>query len=326
MENFFTNMNLLRIIGKWKWHLLILVVIAAIVSIIVSSPWVTKPRFKSVAVIYPSNIAPYSDESETEQMLQWLTSKDVRDSIMIEFNLPKHYGIDSGYKYFASTMAYLYDKFVKISKTQYESIEITVLDRDPVIARNMVNAIIRYTDGKIRATHYVKYAEVEQSFRKAMAMKQHEIDSVKEEMRKITSTYGIYELEGQSQEITRGELRTVDGGGSAIDRKNVELLKQGMREKGSDLLFLSNRVKDIANEYSEMMLKADLAIYDVNKEYTFINIVSPATVADKKSYPKRLLVMFYFVAGTLLLSLIAIAVIEQRRAFMAREDKNFIQE
>lgn len=326
MENFFTNMNLLRIIGKWKWHLLILVVLAAIVSIIVSSPWVTKPRFKSVAVIYPSNIAPYSDESETEQMLQWLTSKDVRDSVMIEFNLPKHYGIDSSYKYFASTMAYLYDKFVKISKTQYESIEITVLDRDPVIARDMVNAIIRFTDGKIRKTHYLKYAEVEQSFRKAMVLKKHEIDSVKEEMRKITSAYGIYELEGQSQEITRGELRTVDGSGSAIDRKNVELLKQGMREKGSDLLFLSNRVKDIANEYSELMLKADLAIYDANKKYTFVNIVSPATVADKKSYPKRLLVMFYFVAGTLLLSLISIAVIEQRRAFMAREEKNNNQE
>jgi len=326
MENFFTNMNLLRIIGKWKWHLLILTVIAAIVSIIVSSSWVTKPRFKSVAVIYPSNIAPYSDESETEQMLQWLTSKDVRDSVMIEFNLPKHYGIDSNYKYFTSTMAYLYDKFVKISKTQYESIEITVLDRDPVVARDMVNAIIRYTDGKIRATHYLKYAEVEQSFRKAMALKKQEIDSVKNEMRKITTTYGIYELEGQSQEITRGELRTVDGSGAAIDRKNVELLKQGMREKGSDLLFLSNRVKDIANEYSELMLKADLAIYDANKKYTFINIVSPATVADKKSYPKRLLVMFYFVAGTLLLSLIAIAVIEQRRAFILREEQNNIQE
>jgi len=316
MENFFNNANLLQIIWKRKWHLVVIVVVAALVSLVVSSSWVMKPRFKSVAVIYPSNIAPYSDESETEQMLQWLTSKDVRDSVMIEFNLPKHYGIDSSYKYFASTMAYLYDKFVKISKTQYESIEISVMDRDPVIARDMVNAIIKYTDRKIRSTHYKKYAEVEMSYRKMMAMKKHEIDSIKEEMRKITSAYGIYEIEGQSQEITRGELRTVDGGGSAIDRRNVELLKQGMREKGSELLFLSNRVKDVANEYSELMLKADLAIYDANKEYTFVNTVSPPKVADKKSYPKRLLVMFYFVAGSLLISLIAIAVIEQRKAFL----------
>ncbi|MBK7029999.1 MAG: hypothetical protein IPH45_12645 [Bacteroidales bacterium] len=316
MENFFSNTNLLRIIGKWKWHLIILMVIAAIASLIVSSPWVTKPRFKSVAVIYPSNIAPYSDESETEQMLQWLTSRDVRDSVMLKFNLPAHYGINSSYKYFASTMAYLYDKFVKISKTQYESVEITVLDRDPVMAKDIVNAIIYYTDAKIRTTHHKKYMEVERSFRKAMELKKQEIDSVKEEMHKITSTYGIYDILGQSQEITRGELRTVDGGGSGINRKSVDQLTEGMKEKGSDLLFLSNRVKDVANEYSELMLKADLAIYDANKEYTFINTVSPAKVADKKSYPKRLMVMFYFVAGTLLLSLIAIAVIEQRKAFL----------
>jgi len=319
MENFFDNTNLLRLVAKWKWHLLIFVIVAALVSLIVSSPWIMKPRFKSVAVVYPSNIAPYSDESETEQMLQWLTSKDVRDSVMIKFNLPKHYGIDSAYKYFTSTMAYLYDKNVKITKTQYESIEITVTDRNPVIARDMVNAIIKYTDLKIRATHHIKYAEVEYSMNKALNIKRHEIDSVKEEMHKITSTYGVYEILGQSQEITRGELRTVAGGGGGINNANVEKLKEGMREKSADLLFLSTRIKDIANEYSEIMLKADLATYDANKEYTFINVISPATKADKKSYPKRLLVMLYFVIGTLALSLAAIAVIEQRKAFIPKE-------
>jgi hypothetical protein len=302
--------------------MLIISVIAAVVSLVVSSPWITTPRFKSVAVIYPSNIAPYSDESETEQMLQWLASKDVRDSVMIKFDLPKHYGIDSNYKYFASTMAYLYDKNVKITKTQYESIEITVLDKDPAMARDIVNAVINYTDRKIRATHYKKYAEVASSMKKVLAIKRHEIDSVKEEMHKITSTYGIYEILGQSQEITRGELRTVDGGGSGINNKNVELLKQGMQEKGGDLLFLSSRIKDIANEYSELMLKDDLAVYDANKEYTFINVISPAKIADKKSFPNRLLILFYFVAGTLFLSLITISVIEQRRAFNQGNDKN----
>lgn len=318
MENFFSNANLLRIFGKWKWHLIILSVIGAIVSFIVSSPAVTTPRFKSSAVIYPSNIAPYSDESETEQMLQWLTSKDVRDSVMIKFNLPKHYGIDSNYKYFASTMAYLYDKNVKITKTQFESVEITVTDRDPVIARDMVNAVIHFTDMKIRSTHRVKYDEVVLSMQKVLAIKKHEIDSVKDMMRELSSTYGIYEIEGQSQEITRGELRTVDGSGSGINSKEVEKLKQGMREKGGELWFLTNRIEGLANEYSELMLKYDMAVFDSHKEFTFVNVVTPPKVADKKSYPKRLLFLFYFVAGTLLISLVTIAVIEQRRAFIVK--------
>jgi hypothetical protein len=318
MENFFSNTNLLRIFGKWKWHLLILSVIAAIVSFIISSPLVTTPRFKSMAVIYPSNIAPYSDESETEQMLQWINSKDVRDSVMIMFNLPKHYGIDSNYKYFASTMAYLYDKNVKIAKTQFESVEIIVTDRDPIVARDMVNAIIKFTDLKIRATHRKKYDEVVVSMQKVLALKKHEIDSVKSLMRDLSTTYGIYEIKGQSQEITRGELRTVDGGGSGINSKDVEKLKESMREKGGDLLFLTNRIEGMANEYSELMLKYDLAVFDSNKVFTFVNVVTPPKVADKKSYPKRLLFLFYFVAGTLLVSLVTIAVIEQRKLFVAK--------
>lgn len=315
MENFFNNTNLLKIVGKWKWHLLILAVIAAIVSLVVSSPMIMKPRFKSVAVVYPSNIAPYSDESETEQMLQWLTSKDVRDSVINHFDLSKHYGIAPSYKYYASTMAYLYDKNVKITKTQFESVEITVTDREAKVACDMVNAIVKYTNMKIRATHHIKYQEVVESFRRELKLKKAEIDSVKSVMHDLSSTYGIYEILGQSQEITRGELRTVDGNGSAINSKEVQKLKDGMMEKGGDLLFLSTRIKDLANEYSELSLKSDIANYDAHKAYTFISIVSPATVADKKSYPKRLLVMFYFVAGTLLFSLITISVIEQRRSF-----------
>ena len=319
MENFFNNTNLLKIISKWKWHLLILVVISAIVSLVVSSPMIMKPRFKSMAVIYPSNVAPYSDESETEQMLQWITSRDVRDSVMIHFNLPKHYGIDSSYKYFPSTMAYLYDKYVRIAKTQYESIEITVTDRDPVMARDMVDAIIKYTDMKIRATHRKKYNEVVVSMKKELDVKKQEIDSVKAVMHDLNTQYGIYDILGQSQEITRGELRTMDGSGSSVNSKEVEQLKKSMREKGGELLFLSSRIKDLALEYSEISKKYDLAMFDAHKDFTFINTVSPAQIADKKSYPKRLMVMFYFVIGTLLLSLISIAVIEQRRSFQVND-------
>ncbi|HNW53180.1 MAG TPA: hypothetical protein PKN21_02875, partial [Bacteroidales bacterium] len=75
----------MKIILKWKWHLLVFAVIAALVSLVVSSPYFMKPRFKSFAIIYPSNILPYSEESQTEQMLQWLNSSDVRDSVIKKF-------------------------------------------------------------------------------------------------------------------------------------------------------------------------------------------------------------------------------------------------
>ena len=313
MDNFFNNTNLLRIIVKWKWHLILLAVAAALVSLIVSSPMFMKPRFKSVAYIYPSNVMPYSDESETEQMLQWITSMQVRDSVINKFDLAKHYGISPNEKYFESTLGYVYSKNVKISKTQYESVEVSVSDIDPVMARDMVNAILYYTDEKIRATHNVKYREVVVAMEKVLKTKRAEIDSVKSLYREIATTYGVYDVLGQSQEITRGELRTVSGGGGSINTKDVQKLKLGMMEKSGDLLYLGNRIEDMANEYSEIMLKYDVARFDIDKNFTFVNVVTPPQVADKKSYPKRLFVMFYFVAGTLLFSLLVIAFIERRK-------------
>jgi capsule polysaccharide export protein KpsE/RkpR len=313
MDNFFNNSNLLHIIIKWKWHLIILAVVSAFVSLVVSSPLIMKPRFKSVAYIYPSNVMPYSDESETEQMLQWINSTEVRDSVMKKFDLPKHYGILPTEKYYASILEYVYNKNVKISKTQYESVEVSVTDIDPVMARDIVKAVLFYTDEKIRATHSVKYKEVVVAMEKVLKTKRAEMDSVKSLYREIATNYGVYDVEGQSQEITRGELRTVEGGGGSINTKDVQKLKQGMMEKSGDLLYLGNRIEDMANEYSEIMLKYDVARFDIDKNFTFVNVVTPPVIADKKSYPKRLFVMFYFVAGSLIFSLLAIAFIEGRK-------------
>ena len=313
MDNFFNNTNLLRIITKWKWHLIILSGVAARVSLVVSSPLIMTPRFKSVAYVYPSNVMPYSDESETEQMLQWINSIEVRDSVIKKFDLAKHYGISPEEKYFESTLEYMYTKNVSIVKTQYESVEVSVTDIDPVMARDIVKAILFYTDEKIRATHNVKYNEVVVAMEKVLKVKQAEIDSVKSLYREIATNYGVYDVLGQSQEITRGELRTVDGGGGNINSKDVQKLKQGMMEKSGDLLFLGNRIEDMANEYSEIMLKYDVARFDIGKKFTFVNVVTPPLVSDKKSYPKRLFVMFYFVAGTLLFSILTIAFMERRK-------------
>ncbi len=313
MDNFFNNTNLVQIVLKWKWHLIILAVIAALLSLLVSSPMFMKPRFKSVAILYPSNILPYSQESQTEQMLQWINSSDVRDSVIKKFDLAKHYGISPDEKYFESNLESYYNSFVSVSKTQYESIEVSVTDVDPVMARDMADAILYYTNLKIRATHDLKYKEVAVAVGKILDIKRAEIDSVKYLYRQIATTYGIYDMEGQSREITRGDLRTVDGGGGHINSKDVQKLKLGMEEKSGDLIFLANRIEQLSDEYSEMMRKYDIARFDVDKNFTFINVVTSPVVADKKSYPKKLFIMFYLVAGTLLFSLLAILFMEQRR-------------
>jgi len=322
MNNFLSNTNLLQIFSKWKWHLIILTLVSAILSLVISSPRIMKPRFKSVAYIYPSNVFPYSGESQTEQLMQWLKSTDVRDSVVKKFNLAAHYGISPDQKYFAFTLENIYNGNVIISKTPYESVEVVVSDNNPVMARDIVNAILYFTNEKIRFTQKLKYNEVVESFNRILRVKQAEIDSAKNLYREIATTYGVYDVAGQSQEITRGELRTVDGGGSNINLKDVARLKQGMMEKSGDLMYLGKRIEALADEYSDIMLKYDIARFDKDKIITYINVVTPPVVADKKSYPKRLLVMFYFVGASLLFSMLAIAFIERQKTPVSNQSNS----
>jgi hypothetical protein len=60
----------------------------------ISSPIVITPKYKSTAIVYPTNLFEYSKESTTEQMFQILLSNDIKFKMLNAFNLDKHYNLD----------------------------------------------------------------------------------------------------------------------------------------------------------------------------------------------------------------------------------------
>ena len=80
MNNFFDNQRILDLIWKRKLHFIVVGIIAIVLSAIFSGPTFIKPKFKSTARIYPTNnIAIFSEESETEQLLEIINSNDLKD-------------------------------------------------------------------------------------------------------------------------------------------------------------------------------------------------------------------------------------------------------
>jgi capsular polysaccharide biosynthesis protein len=319
MDNYFSNMNLVRIFLKWKWHLLAIVAIAAVIAVVLSSPLVIKPRFRSSAVLYPSNVAPYSDESETEQMLQWFNSRDIMDSIMLHYDLPAHYGISRDHKHFQSVMQYMYNRNVRISKTQFESVNIDVLDTDPVRARDMVNSIIDFYNKKIRQIHREKYAEVVASYKNMIDLKQSEIDSVLHQHYILRTEYGIIDYNNQTREIARGHLRTVDGTNAQhINTDEVARLKANIEEKGGEFILYNARIYTLVEQLGNMYKEYDDALMHYTKEFTYTNIVSHPTVPDKKATPIRWLILLYTVVAAAFFSVVVIALIENSRSMQEK--------
>lgn len=312
MERYFTNTNMLKLLFKWKVHLAVLVLVGVILAVIFSSPWFITPKYKSEAMVYPSNIQPYSEESESEQMLQFFQSKSIRDAIIEKYDLGERYGIDSSYKYFQSAIEYEYSQNVSISKTPFESIKIEVLDADPMVACNMVEDIIELYNEKVLETHRKKYVEVVKFIEERLEAKKREIDSVESKLYTLRTEYGIIDYPNQSREVARGFLRTVDGDNAAqnINTREVLKLKENIEQMGGIFTLYNDRYFDLIDEYGKIKMDLDEAQMLANREITYASVISEPYPADKKAYPVRWVIVVLAALGAFLVSFIAILVIE----------------
>jgi len=314
MKTYYDNSSLISVILKWWIHIVVIAVVALLLGILFSSPIFITPKNINLMQSYPHNISPYSDESETEQMLQLLQSKDIKDSVILKFDLASHYKVDSSFKYFYSTIYYEYSQSVSISKTPYESVEITVLDRDPLLANNMVLAILDFYNKKVRKTHNDKYLEVIRMYEASLVKKQAHIDSLKGRLQTLSTEYGLIEYDAQAEEITRGYLRTVTGASSnTINNREVERLKKNIEEHGGELIEVVEALRNEAINLSLLKVDYTNAVRFHTDELTYANIVTPPYPADKKSYPVRWLIVMFTMIATIFLTIIVILIIERYR-------------
>lgn len=307
MDNSFNNLSLVQLILKWKWHIIIITVAAAICGAVFSSSAFITPLYKSEAVAYPANINPYSDESETEQMLQIINSQSIMDSIVEKYDLWSDYGIDKNDKFAKTYMVNEYRGKIKISKTPYEAVSITVSDKDPFVACNIAKDILNFYDKKVHELHNQKVGEVVAMYERQLRLKQHDIDSLKQRVVEIGTQHGITEYTGVSREVTRSYLN-----GSA---KAAEL-KENMELYGADILDLTTKIQAESNTYVSIKVDYEQELRFYNSNLTYSNIVTDPFPADKKSYPVRWVVVALCGLGAFLFSILLVFIIENRKKFV----------
>ena len=319
MESQFYNINILQLLLKWKFHIVAIMVLAVVLATIFSGPYFITPKFKSTAVIYPSNISPYSDENETEQMLQVMQSNDISDSIIEKFNLPKHYKISKDYKYYNSTILWEYAQNVSISKTPYEGVSIEVMDKDPQMACDMVNTMIDLYNLKVRTLHEEKFGEVVSMYERSLKKKKANIDSLQMRLQVLGVKYGLTDIGSQSEQVTKGYLKTLDGGGaSGVNNKEVQLLKKNIEEKGGELIVLHNLIGSETIKYVDLKHEYELASMDYDRKFTYTNVITEPFVADKKSSPVRWLIVVVTALASFFVALIAILIFENYKGMSGK--------
>ncbi|MBI4945092.1 MAG: hypothetical protein HY840_01675 [Bacteroidetes bacterium] len=303
------NSDLLNIILKWKITLLLVVGIAIVLSSVFSSKYFIKPKYKSSAVIYPSNLVPYSQESPTEQMLQLFQSDSVFNHVVDFFHLIRHYGLDSASPTIHNELLGIYNESVSIKKTEYEAVKIEVLDEKPEVACNMINEMVHAFNAYTLKLNKAKTKEYIDIVTAQMQIKLIQIDSINAGLKELGVKYGITDYYAQSRELSRAYYKSLSEG----KEKKISDLTNEMRnleERGGKFHELQLHLDQSTREYGDLLVKYNTFQSDLGKQLSYTNMVVKPFPSDKKAYPIRWLIVSVAACGALLFSLIVIMIIE----------------
>lgn len=307
MSNYFDNTTMIKTIFKWKWHIIIITLVAAVCGAVFSGPTFITPLYKSEAVLYPSNVSAYSDETFTEQMLQIMQSNEIMDSIVEKFDLMKHYKIDKGYKYWKTALINEYKDNVRISRTPYDAVLIKVMDKDPEIACAIANEIIRLYDYKVGKLHKVKRLEVVNMYKYQLDQKQLFIDSLAKRMAEMSEEYGLLDYENQTREVTKGII------GSKGNNDAANELLENMEKYGPEFVALKKLIESENKSYSVARLEYEQELRFYKADMTFSNVISEPFVSDKKAYPVRWVAVALCALAAFVMTIIVIYLFDNKK-------------
>jgi LPS O-antigen subunit length determinant protein (WzzB/FepE family) len=297
MEKFKTEDVIQILLQQWK-KLALITFVAALVGYGVT--FFIKPLYKSYAVVYPVNMSPSSEESSTEQLLQWFNSEEVKQAVAAKFDLYNHYDINPTGEKHDTYFNLRYKELVSVNSTLYESIEISVKDTDPKLAKEIVNGIIEATNDLIMSVRKERLKEYIDNNEKEMAISGRKIDSLKYMINSIRKEYNIIDFQYQSKYISKELTKSPN-----LSESNAKIA-EGLKIQRTELERLRDVINAQINTYNGFRNEVDKHHLDYANKISFTNVVSKPTLPDSKCYPIRSLMAIIISMSTLLVACIVI--------------------
>jgi capsular polysaccharide biosynthesis protein len=309
----FSFSMLLDIIVRRIKLLAIVAVVTIIGAAIFSSPFFITPKYKSTAIVYPINLRAYANESLTEQLLQLFQATAIRDSIIEKFDLATVYKIDTNNTEFRYNLINEYLDHVIVSKTNYESVKIEVLDEDPERAKTMADEIIFQLNSQTRR---LKKTEARQRMELSVTMLDHQkryLDSINHELYKLREGNGLLDYQIQTERVTEGYMKMLSQSG--VDKENLREVREMLQDlKNNGGIFMTlTQMSELGHEqYNALHIQHQEILKEIKQEYSYTDVVVNPEVADKKSYPVRWLIVVSTTLSVLLFALIVLLLFDKR--------------
>jgi len=299
--------NYLKIINKWKKPLFIVFIGGLLLSTVFTGKKFIKPLYKSTSVVYPINIFTYSEESQTEQMLQILGSKDLHKMVVDSLDLYRHYKIDRDEPYAEEKVLKKFNNRTSIKRTQFESVKIEALDRFPKKAFEIVNCIIASYNTLSLSLVHKKADEVLAIKEQLYLSKKKEVDSLKILVDTLIRQSNLAEY-NILKESMRGSYQYLTNTGK--NSTPIDVLSQ----QSLELFFNQTLLEKELISLIELKKNYELAMSDANKQLVFADIISAPSMPQKKAFPIRWLIILISICSVMFVTFSTILIIDRKQS------------
>ncbi|MCX6290289.1 MAG: hypothetical protein NT126_00825 [Bacteroidetes bacterium] len=357
--SYLESTSILVTVTRWYKPLLIITFLAALCSYIFSGETFIKPKFKSTVILFPAatnsiskslmdenssdkqDIMAFGEEEKAEQVLQILNSDEIRDIVVNKYKLMEHYGIESSQRYPMTALIAEFNDNISFQRTEFMSVRIDVMDKDPQMAADIANDISSLLDSiesKIQRQRGMQALQImEQSYAEKAAIVQLKEDSLKgirahgvidfrnqaltwnDEYAKSYATYSneVAALEVLEKYRPANDTLIVNTKarikGAAARMKNLQPKLDMLANYGGASISLSEQLSLDRESMSRQKAQLEKFRVDAMQNLTHKFIVNKAIKAERKSYPVRWLIVLISSLCALFLGIIVMLVIERTR-------------
>lgn len=326
-DQVFDSTNLIVYLFNWRKPLIIVTLVAGILAAVFSGPSFIEPQFESTVTVFPSttnslskallpqkfasrgqDILEFGKEEEAEQLLQILNTDEIRDSIIQKYNLLGHYNIDATGKYAKTELYETYSSNISFRRTEFMSVEISVLDASPDTAALIANDIVYQLD-------MVKNRIQQERALQGLAIIEREYKSLKSNLRSLEDSLtelrykGVHDYETQSAVLSE-QLATaqIEKGVGHSSVRAIESKLDTLAKYGGTYVSLRDELTYLKEEVVKLKTAYDQAKVDVEESLPATFKVNNAYAAEKKKYPIRWLIVALSMLGSFTFTLVSILI------------------
>lgn len=225
-ENYSFNLiKFAKLAWSWKLPLVVISCASLILTYVFTGPTFIEPKYKASVIFYPTSnvnmgstmltepgtqgysVTEFGSDQDAEQLLQILNSDEIKNKVIIKFELGFHYGFDTTKSVSMLSLRSLFNKNYIVKQTEYKAIQIIVFDGDPQRAADIANFVALIADQQKSEIQRAKAKQAYEIVKKEYELQSKRMDTMTNILTKLREK-GVYDYFGQSQQLN--EVLTIN--------------------------------------------------------------------------------------------------------------------